>query len=59
MLGFEGIGVWLAYVLSIAAALLCVIYGIINWNKGGEHEGKEVAEEVKWEKKDNKIKNKL
>ena len=59
MLGFEGIGVVLAYVLTIAAALLCVIYGVINWNKSDENEGKEVREELKWEKKDEKIKDKL
>jgi hypothetical protein len=25
--------VWLAYVLSIAGAALCVGYGLVNWNK--------------------------
>ncbi len=59
MLGFEGIGVVLAYVLTIAAALLCVIYGVINWNKSDENEGKEVREELKWEKKDGKFQDKL
>jgi len=24
--------IWLAYVLSIAASLWCVLYGIKNWN---------------------------
>lgn len=36
-LGFIGIsdpGIWLAYVGCILATVLCVAYGIINWNKG-------------------------
>jgi hypothetical protein len=59
MLGFEGVGVFLAYILSILATVLCVIYGIIYWNKSDENEGKQVAEEKKWEKKDSKVKDKL
>ena len=59
MFGFEGTGVLLAYILTILSAILCVVYGMMNWNKSGENEGKEVAEEVKWEKKDSKVKNKL
>lgn len=45
--------VWLAFVLSIASALLCVIYGLKNWNKGGvedpPQEIKKWAEEEKSE----------
>jgi len=53
MLGFEGAGVLLAYVLSISAALVCVIYGIKNWNiPGDEVVKKEIDEEIKWEKTD-------
>lgn len=26
----------LAYILCIASALICVIYGLVNWNKGSE-----------------------
>ncbi len=32
MLGLSEPGVVLAYLLSIGSALLCVIYGAINWN---------------------------
>ncbi|HPU98606.1 MAG TPA: hypothetical protein PLO53_11725 [Candidatus Hydrogenedentes bacterium] len=35
-LGIEDFWVFLAYVLSLLAALLCVIYGVITWNKGDE-----------------------
>ena len=33
MLGFAGVSVLLAYLLSILAAVLCIVYGIIMWNK--------------------------
>jgi len=33
MLGFAGVSVFLAYILCILAAVLCVVYGIIMWNK--------------------------
>ena len=34
MLGIEDKYVALAYILCIASTLLCVVYGVINWNKG-------------------------
>jgi len=53
MLGFEGVGVFLAYVLSIAAMIVCVIYGIKNWNiPSDEDVKKEIDEEIKWEQTD-------
>jgi heme A synthase len=53
MLGLSGIGVVLAYVLTILSMALCVIYGIVNWNKPDESEEKtEIVEEANWEKKD-------
>ena len=36
MLGLPDASIWLAYVLSVGSALLCVIYGIVNWNKGND-----------------------
>ena len=38
VLGINDPWVWGAYIGSILAMLLCVVYGIINWNKGGEDE---------------------
>lgn len=53
MLGLSGIGVVLAYVLTILSMALCVVYGIVNWNKPNENEEKtEIVEEANWEKKD-------
>jgi hypothetical protein len=36
MLGIEDPWVWSAYLLCLLSALLCVIYGAINWNRGDE-----------------------
>ena len=36
MLGIDDPWVALAYLLCIGSALLCVVYGVLNWNKGQE-----------------------
>jgi len=56
MLGIEDKYVLLAYLLCIGSTVLCVIYGILNWNRGDDsvkpqdiawakEEKKEMAEE--------------
>ena len=55
MLGFAEFWAFMAYLCSILATLLCVVYGIVNWNKPKADETKEVEEEIKWEVKDTEI----
>lgn len=50
VLGIESPSVWLAYVLSLASAAVCVGYGIVNWNKGEEPVQKEDVDWAKEEK---------
>lgn len=50
MLGIPDFWVWSAYLLCIASTLLCVVYGVRNWNKGAEDESKQIDEEMQWEK---------
>jgi hypothetical protein len=45
MLGIDDPVVLLAYVLCVASALLCVVYGVLNWNKGDDAV---LPEDVKW-----------
>ena len=52
MFGFGDVWVLLAYVLTIGSVILCVVYGLVNWNKPKEDENAEIAEEAVWEKKD-------
>ncbi|KMQ50325.1 hypothetical protein CHISP_2794 [Chitinispirillum alkaliphilum] len=55
-LGLEGAGVMAAYLLSICAALACVIYGILNWNQPkDENETREIEEEIEWEQHDPEV----
>ncbi|WP_461461813.1 symporter small accessory protein [Methanobrevibacter sp.] len=36
VLGIEDPMIWGCYILIILFTIICVVYGIINWNKGGE-----------------------
>ena len=37
MLGFGDVWVLFAYAANIIVVLICVVYGIVNWNRGGEN----------------------
>ena len=53
MLGISDSGIWLAYILCIISALICVVYGFINWNKGNESEPDTNSE--KWDEEEQRI----
>ncbi len=36
MFGIEDPGVWTAYLLCVLSAILCVIYGLIGWNRASD-----------------------
>ncbi len=36
MFGIDDPQIWSAYLLCILSAVFCVLYGIVNWNKGDE-----------------------
>ncbi len=57
MLGMGDFWISLVYVLCIASTLLCVIYGIVNWNKGADINEPEV--EKNWEDTERDITEKL
>lgn len=52
MFGFGDVWVFLGYLLTIGSMLLCVVYGIRNWNKNRENVQEEIREEAAWEKND-------
>ena len=58
MLGINDPWIWGVYLLCILSTLLCIIYGLMNWNKGGEAEEKEISEEATWEKKEEEMEDK-
>ncbi len=55
MLGLQDNAIFAAYTLSIVSALGCVVYGILNWNRGANDEAIEIREEQQWEKDEDKI----
>ncbi len=56
MLGIEGNGVAAAYVLCILSAILCVVYGVLNWNKGEESVE---PDDIKWAAEEKKVEEEL
>ena len=53
MLGLGSVGVFLAYIMSIFAGILCILYGAKNWNIPTDADvAKEIDEEINWEKAD-------
>lgn len=39
MLGIDDPQIIIGYALALGLGLICLIYGIINWNKGGDTDG--------------------
>jgi len=58
MLGIDDPWILAVYLLCILSTLLCVAYGLINWNKGAETEAEEAAEEMAWEAKEEEMQEK-
>lgn len=58
MLGLEGIMVPLGMILTLLSTLLCIIYGIRNWNKGYVTE-QELVQEKKWQQEESKVEENL
>lgn len=56
MLGIEDPVVLAAYLLSILAVVLCVVYGGLNWNRG---EDKVQPEDVQWAAREDKVEEDL
>ena len=58
VLGIDDPWIWGVYLLCIISALLCVIYGIVNWNREGELEASEIKEEAAWEANEEEMQDK-
>jgi len=58
LLGIDDPVIVLVYLLCILSTLLCVVYGIINWNKEGGQEEEEISEELAWEAKEEEMEEK-
>lgn len=58
MFGIGDFSVSLAYILCILSTILCLVYGIINWNKG-EPDEKDLSETKKWEAEEANVEENL
>jgi len=56
LFGIEDTYIWLVYLLCIASAVLCVLYGLVNWNKG---ETPVKSEDVRWAEQEKKVEEEL
>ena len=52
MLGIDDLWIWGVYLLSILSTLICIVYGMLNWNKGNEVDDSEISEEIIWEEQE-------
>jgi hypothetical protein len=59
MLGLGDFWIALVFILTLGSVALCVVYGIVNWNKDGEPTKKQIAEEKRWGKEEKKIEKRL
>jgi hypothetical protein len=58
MLGIDDPWIWGVYLLCILSALLCLVYGTVNWNREGELEAIEIKEEEAWEANEEEMQEK-
>ena len=52
MLGIEDPYIALVYLLCLFSSLLCVVYGLVCWNRGGE---KPDSEDIQWAAEEKKV----
>ena len=57
MLGIEDKWVAAAYLLCIGSTVLCAVYGLIMWNRGGRPE--QTAKDVRWAEEEKKVEEEL
>lgn len=59
MFGIDDPAIYLGYLLTILSLILCIIYGALNWNNGGELESSNLELDEKWEAEEEKIESRL
>ena len=59
MLGFSDPWIFAGFATTILSALFCVIYGILNWNRGSTEKEGDYREEIQWEREEIELIEKL
>ena len=56
MFGIEDPWVWSAYLLCLLSTLLCVLWGVFNWNRGDDSIKQE---DIQWADQEKKVEEEL
>lgn len=59
MFGFPDFPVFAGYALSICSFVFCLVYGIINWYRDPDEKQGDYREEIRWEKEEIELIEKL
>ena len=59
MFGILSFAICSVYLLCILSTVACLIYGVINWNKGGTDEIQDLKKSKEWQKEEEEIKENL
>ena len=51
---FQYLDFWVSagFALTVLAFLLCLLYGVIKWNKGYQEKDGDYREEIRWEREE-------
>ena len=55
MLGIPDPSIWLAFIAMLAAALLCIVYGVVMWNRGDDSVSTTEAVDKVWAEEEKQI----
>ncbi len=55
MFGINDPVIYIGYLLAVVSLIACIVYGVLNWNKGMETSTEEIQKDLEWEDKDEKI----
>lgn len=58
VLGIDDPWIWGVYLLCLLSTLLCVSYGLANWNRGSDLVALQISEEVSWEAQEEEMQEK-
>lgn len=58
MLGMQDVWTFLGFLLMLLAAAAAVVYGLVNWNKGGITQDEEAAEK-RWMEEELELEEKV
>lgn len=59
LLGFSDPWVSAGFVLTVLSTLFCILYGLLNWKKGGVEKEGDYREEIQWEREEIELIEKL